>query len=257
MAAAAGAAGWVAEVAAAADPFSPSTLACAARLPLPWLSLTSPWRLKSTAQEQDTAVEVLTRDGSIPPERLRQNVPQWSASGVLADAWPGHGGARQDLAPAKQPPCKWGVPPRLKMPQTEAPAPEEWCRLWGANPPSGFLRILNPRGTSPHAQNATKSQEKRSDMITSYVIDKLELSDEDAKFYKKVHLAQIVDNAINVRESNASTDEEKRLIYRKGYESIRNKLVKKFGNKKRLNISKTFLEHSNRCKYCRIATRMI
>ncbi len=31
------------------------------------------------------------------------------------------------------------------------------------------------------------------------------LSDEDAKFYKKVHLAQIVDNAINVRESNAST----------------------------------------------------
>ena len=96
------------------------------------------------------------------------------------------------------------------------------------------------------SQNATKSQEKRSDMITSYVIDKLELSDEDAKFYKKVHLTQIVDNAINVRESNASTAEEKRLIYRKGYESIRNKLVKKFGNKKAQSILKASNEARNK-----------
>ena len=96
------------------------------------------------------------------------------------------------------------------------------------------------------SQNATKSQEKRSDMITSYVIDKLELSDEEAKFYKKVHLAQIVDNAINVRESNASTAEEKRLIYRKGYESIRNKLVKKFGNKKAQSILKASNEARNK-----------
>ena len=96
------------------------------------------------------------------------------------------------------------------------------------------------------SQNATKSQEKRSDMITSYVIDKLELSDDDAKFYKKVHLAQIVDNATNVRESNASSDEEKRLIYRKGYENIRTKLLKKFGNKKAQSILKASNEARNK-----------
>ena len=96
------------------------------------------------------------------------------------------------------------------------------------------------------SQNATKSQEKRSDMITTYVIDKLELSDEDAKFYKKVHLAQIVDNATNVRESNASSDEEKRLIYRKGYENIRTKLLKKFGNKKAQSILKASNEARNK-----------
>ena len=96
------------------------------------------------------------------------------------------------------------------------------------------------------SQNATKSQEKRSDMITSYVIDKLELRDEDAQFFKKIHLAQIVDNAIKVKESNASSNEEKRLIYRKGYESIRNKLVKKFGNKKAQSILKASNEARNK-----------
>jgi len=109
-----------------------------------------------------------------------------------------------------------------------------------------FLLIIFTIPFVTFSQNATKSQEKRSDMITSYVIDKLELSDEDAQFFKKNYLAQIVDNAIKVKESNASSNEEKRLIYRKGYENIKAKLTEQFGNKKAQQILKASNEARNK-----------
>ena len=49
-----------------------------------------------------------------------------------------------------------------------------------------FLLIIFTIPFVTFSQNATKSQEKRSDMITSYVIDKLELSEEDAQFFQKI-----------------------------------------------------------------------
>lgn len=89
------------------------------------------------------------------------------------------------------------------------------------------------------SQTATKSQENRSNMITSYVIEKLELNQENADFFRKVHLFQIVDKALKIKENNATSAEEKRIIYRKGYENLKAKLSEKMGNKKALAILRT------------------
>ena len=53
----------------------------------------------------------------------------------------------------------------------------------------------------------------------------------DAAFFSKVQLAQIVENANSIKESGASSDEEKKAIYRVGYTNIKEKLTKRFGNK--------------------------
>jgi hypothetical protein len=89
------------------------------------------------------------------------------------------------------------------------------------------------------SQTATKSQENRSNIITSYVIEKLELNNEDADFFRKVHLFQIVDNALKIKENNAKSADQKRVIYREGYEKLKAKLSEKMGNKKALAILRT------------------
>ena len=109
-----------------------------------------------------------------------------------------------------------------------------------------FLLIIFIFPFVTFSQNATKSQQNRSDLITVYVIDKLELSEKDAQFFKKIHLAQIVDNAIKVKESNASSNEEKRLVYRKGYENLKAKLTEQFGNKKAQQILKASNQARNK-----------
>ena len=60
------------------------------------------------------------------------------------------------------------------------------------------------------SQNATKWQQKNADKISSYVIEKMDLNTKDAAFFSKAQLAQIVENANNIKESGASTDEEKK-----------------------------------------------
>ena len=59
------------------------------------------------------------------------------------------------------------------------------------------------------SQSATKWQQKNADKISSYVIEKMDLNTKDAAFFSKAQLAQIVENANNIKESGASTDEEK------------------------------------------------
>ena len=81
------------------------------------------------------------------------------------------------------------------------------------------------------SQNATKWQQKNADMISSYVIEKMDLNTKDAAFFNKVQLAQIVENANNIKESGASTAEEKKSVYRIGYTNIKAKLEKRFGKK--------------------------
>ena len=60
------------------------------------------------------------------------------------------------------------------------------------------------------SQNATKWQQKNADKISSYVIEKMDLNTKDAAFFSKAQLAQIVENANNIKESGASTAEEKK-----------------------------------------------
>jgi hypothetical protein len=45
----------------------------------------------------------------------------------------------------------------------------------------------------------------QAEKVASYVIEKLDLIEEDAIFFKKVNLTQIVENANNIKESGAST----------------------------------------------------
>ena len=80
-------------------------------------------------------------------------------------------------------------------------------------------------------QNATKWQQKNSDKISNYVINKMNLNKKAAALFSKVQLAQIVENANNIKESGASSAEEKKAIYSDGYSNINAKLNKRFGNK--------------------------
>ena len=81
------------------------------------------------------------------------------------------------------------------------------------------------------SQNATKWQQKNADKISSYVIEKMDLNTKDAAFFSKAQLAQIVENANNIKETGASTEEEKKAVYRIGYTNIKAKLEKRFGKK--------------------------
>ena len=81
------------------------------------------------------------------------------------------------------------------------------------------------------SQTATKWQEKNAEKISNYVIEKLNLNAKDAAFFSKVQLTQIVENANNIKESGASTADEKKAVYRKGYANIKAKLDKRFGKK--------------------------
>ncbi len=81
------------------------------------------------------------------------------------------------------------------------------------------------------SQNATKWQQNQAEKISTYVNDKLNLSGKDASFFKKVQLAQIVENATKIKQNGASTSEEKKAIYREGYNNLKTKLSEKFGNK--------------------------
>ena len=59
----------------------------------------------------------------------------------------------------------------------------------------------------------------------------MNLNKKDAAFFSKVQLAQIVENANNIKESGASSAEEKKAIYSVGYSNIKAKLNQRFGNK--------------------------
>ena len=49
------------------------------------------------------------------------------------------------------------------------------------------------------SQSATKWQQKNADKISSYVIEKMDLNTKDAAFFSKAQLAQIVENANNIK----------------------------------------------------------
>ena len=88
------------------------------------------------------------------------------------------------------------------------------------------------------SQDATKWQVKQADNISSYVVKKLNLNSEDAVFFKKIQLERIVDNAAKVKETSASSPEEKQLIYRKSFNLMNELLTDKFGKQKAREILK-------------------
>ena len=67
--------------------------------------------------------------------------------------------------------------------------------------------------------------------MSFFVVEKLDLCKEDAIFFKKVNLTQIVENANNIKESGALTQVDKKSIYAKGRANLKSKLSKRFGRK--------------------------
>ena len=94
------------------------------------------------------------------------------------------------------------------------------------------------------SQNATKWQQNQAEKISSYVIEKFSLNSKDASFFRKVQLSQIVENAAKIREIGASTPEEKKAIYREGFNNLKAKLSEKFGNK----LAQEILKASNEAR---------
>jgi hypothetical protein len=94
-----------------------------------------------------------------------------------------------------------------------------------------FLLILFILPLVAFSQEATKWQVNQAEKVASFVIEKLDLSEEDAIFFKKVNLMQIVENANNIKESGASTQEEKKAVYAKGRANLKSKLSERFGRK--------------------------
>ena len=88
------------------------------------------------------------------------------------------------------------------------------------------------------SQDATKWQVKQADNISTYVIKKLNLNSEDAVFFKKIQLERIVDNAAIIKETGASSAEDKQLIYRKSFNIMNDLLSDKFGKQKAREILK-------------------
>tara|TARA_B110000008_G_scaffold79185_1_gene80914 strand:+ start:1368 stop:1709 length:342 start_codon:yes stop_codon:yes gene_type:complete len=81
------------------------------------------------------------------------------------------------------------------------------------------------------SQEATKWQVNQAEKVASFVIEKLELNEEDALFFRDVNLTQIVENANNIKESGASTQDEKKAVYAKGRANLKSKLTDRFGRK--------------------------
>ena len=90
-----------------------------------------------------------------------------------------------------------------------------------------------------------KWQKNQAEKISTYVSEKLSLSKEDALFFKDVQLAQIVDNATKIKKAGALTQDEKRVIYREGYNNLMSKLSEKFGKKMAQELLKASNEARN------------
>tara|TARA_Y100000385_G_C12807063_1_gene514426 strand:+ start:158 stop:496 length:339 start_codon:yes stop_codon:yes gene_type:complete len=94
-----------------------------------------------------------------------------------------------------------------------------------------FILILFILPLVVSSQEATKWQVNQAEKVASFVIEKIELNEEDALFFKDVNLTQIVENANNIKESGASTQEEKKAVYAKGRVNLKSKLSDRFGRK--------------------------
>ena len=89
------------------------------------------------------------------------------------------------------------------------------------------------------AQQPTKNQIKNAEKITNYVAEKHSLSKKDKKIFYDATLNQIVTNAAEIKKQGITDTEAKRVVYRKGYNNIKETLSKKFGNQKAVALLKS------------------
>ena len=89
------------------------------------------------------------------------------------------------------------------------------------------------------AQEPTKNQIKNAEKVTNYVAKKHSLSKKDKKIFYDATLNQIVTNAAEIKKQGITDSEAKRVVYRKGYNNIKETLTKKFGNQKAVALLKS------------------
>ena len=89
------------------------------------------------------------------------------------------------------------------------------------------------------AQAPTKNQIKNAEKITNYVAEKDSLSKKDKKIFYDATLNQIVTNAAEIKRQGITDSEAKKVVYRKGYNNIKETLSKKFGNQKAVALLKS------------------
>ena len=89
------------------------------------------------------------------------------------------------------------------------------------------------------AQEPTKNQIKNAEKITNYVAEKHSLSKKDKKIFYDATLNQIVTNAAEIKKQGITDSEAKKVVYRKGYNNIKETLSKKFGNQKAVALLKS------------------
>ena len=89
------------------------------------------------------------------------------------------------------------------------------------------------------AQEPTKNQIKNAEKITNYVAEKHSLSKKDKKIFYDATLNQIVTNAAEIKKQGITDSESKKVVYRKGYNNIKETLSKKFGNQKAVALLKS------------------
>ena len=89
------------------------------------------------------------------------------------------------------------------------------------------------------AQEPTKNQIKNAEKITNYVAEKHSLSKKDKKIFYEATLNQIVTNAAEIKNQGITDSEAKKVVYRKGYNNIKETLSKKFGNQKAVALLKS------------------
>tara|TARA_B100000963_G_scaffold170113_1_gene148021 strand:- start:4704 stop:5045 length:342 start_codon:yes stop_codon:yes gene_type:complete len=89
------------------------------------------------------------------------------------------------------------------------------------------------------AQEPTKNQIKNAEKITNYVAEKHSLNKKDKKIFYDATLNQIVTNAAEIKKQGITDVEAKKVVYRKGYNNIKETLSKKFGNQKAVALLKS------------------
>ncbi len=82
------------------------------------------------------------------------------------------------------------------------------------------------------AQEPTKNQIKNAEKRSNYVAEKHSLTKKEKKIFYDATLNQIVTNAAEIKKQGITDPEAKKVVYRNGYNNIRETLSKEFGNQK-------------------------
>ena len=102
-----------------------------------------------------------------------------------------------------------------------------------------FLFILLTIPVFLFAQEPTKNQINNAEKISNYVAEKHSLNNKDKKVFYEATLNQIVTNAAKIKKQGITDSEAKKVVYREGYNNIREVLSKKFGNQKAMALLKS------------------